>query len=148
MCNALQQSYHTHTRAPLPARAACPAKVCVLTAPLFSAFCALAAYGLVSECRSTGAGLAAAALSGLPVTAMDRMTVPANFTTENGFCFPKFVAAQVSRATLTCGEGAVLSLSAMGQTACVKQVYTTTQSCFRSAATCPANNIVDAEQLW
>jgi dolichyl-diphosphooligosaccharide--protein glycosyltransferase len=34
----------------------------VLTAPLFSAFCALATYGLVSECRNEGAGLAAAAL--------------------------------------------------------------------------------------
>lgn len=44
----------------------CPAlQVCVFTAPLFSAFCSLAAYGLVSECRDTGAGLAAAALVGM-----------------------------------------------------------------------------------
>jgi asparagine N-glycosylation enzyme membrane subunit Stt3 len=34
----------------------------VFTAPLFSAFCALAAYGLVKECRSEGAGLVAATL--------------------------------------------------------------------------------------
>jgi len=37
-------------------------EVCVFTAPLFSAFCAWAAYGLVKECRNEGAGLAAAAL--------------------------------------------------------------------------------------
>ncbi|GBF90577.1 hypothetical protein Rsub_03149 [Raphidocelis subcapitata] len=37
-------------------------EVCVFTAPLFSALCALSAYGLVSECRSDGAGLAAAAM--------------------------------------------------------------------------------------
>ncbi|KIZ00091.1 dolichyl-diphosphooligosaccharide--protein glycosyltransferase [Monoraphidium neglectum] len=37
-------------------------EVCVFTAPLFSAFCALAAYGLVKECRSEGAGLVAATL--------------------------------------------------------------------------------------
>ncbi len=37
-------------------------QVCVFTAPLFSALCALATYGLVRECRSPGAGLAAAAL--------------------------------------------------------------------------------------
>jgi len=37
-------------------------QVCVFTAPLFSAFCALAAYGLVSESRSEGAGLVAAAM--------------------------------------------------------------------------------------
>ncbi|KAG2484889.1 hypothetical protein HYH03_016370 [Edaphochlamys debaryana] len=35
-------------------------EVCVFTAPLFSAFCALACYGLVSQCRSHGAGLLAA----------------------------------------------------------------------------------------
>ncbi|EFJ43283.1 hypothetical protein VOLCADRAFT_66117 [Volvox carteri f. nagariensis] len=35
-------------------------EVCVLTAPLFSAFCALACYGLVSQARSHGAGLLAA----------------------------------------------------------------------------------------
>jgi dolichyl-diphosphooligosaccharide--protein glycosyltransferase len=34
----------------------------VFTAPLFSAFCALATYGLVSEARSDGAGLVAATL--------------------------------------------------------------------------------------
>lgn len=39
--------------------------MCVFTAPLFSAFCSLAAYGLVSECRNPGAGLAAAALVGM-----------------------------------------------------------------------------------
>ena len=39
-----------------------PLQVCVFTAPLFSAFCALSAYGLVSECRSDGAGLVAAAM--------------------------------------------------------------------------------------
>jgi asparagine N-glycosylation enzyme membrane subunit Stt3 len=39
--------------------------VCVFTAPLFSAFCSLSAYGLVSECWDTGAGLAAAALIGM-----------------------------------------------------------------------------------
>ncbi|GLC55928.1 hypothetical protein PLESTB_001045500 [Pleodorina starrii] len=35
-------------------------EVCVLTAPLFSAFCALACYGLVTQARSPGAGLLAA----------------------------------------------------------------------------------------
>jgi asparagine N-glycosylation enzyme membrane subunit Stt3 len=40
-------------------------QVCVFTAPLFSSFCSLAAYGLVSECWDTGAGLAAAALIGM-----------------------------------------------------------------------------------
>jgi dolichyl-diphosphooligosaccharide--protein glycosyltransferase len=38
-------------------------EVCVFTAPLFSAFCALATYGLVRECsKGEGAGLVAAAL--------------------------------------------------------------------------------------
>ncbi|KAI8469243.1 MAG: Oligosaccharyl transferase STT3 subunit-domain-containing protein [Monoraphidium minutum] len=37
-------------------------EVCVFTAPLFSAFCALSAYGLVKEARSEGAGLVAATL--------------------------------------------------------------------------------------
>ncbi|KAF6258860.1 Oligosaccharyl transferase STT3 subunit-domain-containing protein [Scenedesmus sp. NREL 46B-D3] len=40
-------------------------EVCVFTAPLFSAFCSLSAYGFVSECWNTGAGLAAAALIGM-----------------------------------------------------------------------------------
>ncbi|KXZ54149.1 hypothetical protein GPECTOR_5g248 [Gonium pectorale] len=35
-------------------------EVCVFTAPLFSAFCALSCYGLVSQARSPGAGLLAA----------------------------------------------------------------------------------------
>jgi asparagine N-glycosylation enzyme membrane subunit Stt3 len=34
----------------------------VFTAPLFSAFCSLAAYGLVKEAKSEGAGIMAAAL--------------------------------------------------------------------------------------
>lgn len=38
------------------------AKVCVFTAPLFSAFCALATYGFVKEVRDKGSGLVAAAL--------------------------------------------------------------------------------------
>ena len=37
-------------------------EVCVFTAPLFSALCALATFGLVSEAHTDGAGLAAAAL--------------------------------------------------------------------------------------
>lgn len=37
------------------------AQVCVFTAPLFSAFCALAAYLFVKEIRGQGAGLTAAA---------------------------------------------------------------------------------------
>eukprot|EP00195_Chlamydomonas_chlamydogama_P017867 CAMPEP_0202894230 /NCGR_PEP_ID=MMETSP1392-20130828/3670_1 /ASSEMBLY_ACC=CAM_ASM_000868 /TAXON_ID=225041 /ORGANISM="Chlamydomonas chlamydogama, Strain SAG 11-48b" /LENGTH=778 /DNA_ID=CAMNT_0049578859 /DNA_START=103 /DNA_END=2439 /DNA_ORIENTATION=+ len=36
-------------------------EVCVFTAPLFSAFCALACYGLVKEIRGVGAGLLASA---------------------------------------------------------------------------------------
>lgn len=36
-------------------------EVCVFTAPLFSAFCALATYGLVKEVKNESAGLAAAA---------------------------------------------------------------------------------------
>ena len=36
-------------------------QVCVFTAPLFSAFCALAAYLFVKEIRGQGAGLTAAA---------------------------------------------------------------------------------------
>lgn len=39
-----------------------PPQVCVFTAPLFSAFCSLAAYGLVKEAKSEGAGIMAAAL--------------------------------------------------------------------------------------
>ena len=39
----------------------CLAQVCVFTAPLFSAFCALAAYLFVKEIRGQGAGLTAAA---------------------------------------------------------------------------------------
>lgn len=37
-------------------------EVCVFTAPLFSAFCALTTYGFVKEARSEGAGLMSAAL--------------------------------------------------------------------------------------
>lgn len=40
-------------------------QVCVFTAPLFSAFAALAAYGFVKEIRSEGAGLVAAAFVGI-----------------------------------------------------------------------------------
>lgn len=37
-------------------------QVCVFTAPLFSAFCALATYGFVNEIRGNGPGLVAATL--------------------------------------------------------------------------------------
>eukprot|EP00197_Chlamydomonas_leiostraca_P007871 CAMPEP_0202860940 /NCGR_PEP_ID=MMETSP1391-20130828/2496_1 /ASSEMBLY_ACC=CAM_ASM_000867 /TAXON_ID=1034604 /ORGANISM="Chlamydomonas leiostraca, Strain SAG 11-49" /LENGTH=750 /DNA_ID=CAMNT_0049540229 /DNA_START=40 /DNA_END=2292 /DNA_ORIENTATION=+ len=40
-------------------------EVCVFTAPLFSAFCALACFGLVREVRGDGAGLLAAAAVGM-----------------------------------------------------------------------------------
>ena len=40
-------------------------QVCVFTAPIFSALCALAAYLLVKEIRGQGAGLCAAAFMGL-----------------------------------------------------------------------------------
>ena len=39
--------------------------MCVFTAPLFSAFCALATFGFVKEVRSTGAGLLSAAFVGI-----------------------------------------------------------------------------------
>lgn len=42
-----------------------PVQVCVFTAPLFSAFCALASYGLVREVRGPGAGLLASAFVGM-----------------------------------------------------------------------------------
>ena len=37
-----------------------PPQICVFTAPLFSAFCALATFAFVKEVRSTGAGLLSA----------------------------------------------------------------------------------------
>lgn len=40
-------------------------QVCVFTAPLFSAFASLAAYGFVKEIRNEGAGLVAAAFVGI-----------------------------------------------------------------------------------
>lgn len=40
-------------------------EVCVFTAPLFSAFCALATYFFVNEIRGSGAGLASAAFVGI-----------------------------------------------------------------------------------
>nr|ADB65765.1 oligosaccharyl transferase [Dunaliella salina] len=40
-------------------------EVCVFTAPLFSALCALACYGLVREVRGTGAGMLASAFVGM-----------------------------------------------------------------------------------
>ena len=40
-------------------------EVCVFTAPIFSALCSLAAYGFVREVHSGGAGLLAAAFTGL-----------------------------------------------------------------------------------
>jgi asparagine N-glycosylation enzyme membrane subunit Stt3 len=40
-------------------------QVCVFTAPVFSALCALAAYGFVREVRGSGAGLMAAAFVGI-----------------------------------------------------------------------------------
>lgn len=40
-------------------------EVCVFTAPLFAGFCSLAAYGFVKEVHSPGAGLLAAAFTGI-----------------------------------------------------------------------------------
>ena len=40
-------------------------EVCVFTAPIFSALCSLAAYGFVREVHSSGAGLLAAAFTGI-----------------------------------------------------------------------------------
>lgn len=56
-------------------------QVCVFTAPLFSAFCALSAYGLVNEVRGQGAGLAAAAFVGAVPSYISR-SVAGSFDNE------------------------------------------------------------------
>jgi dolichyl-diphosphooligosaccharide--protein glycosyltransferase len=57
-------------------------EVCVFTAPLFSAFCALATYGLVRECsKGEGAGLAAAAFVAIVPSYISR-SVAGSFDNE------------------------------------------------------------------
>jgi len=56
-------------------------EVCVFTAPLFSAFCALTTYGLVKQCRSEGAGLLAAALVAIVPSYLSR-SVAGSFDNE------------------------------------------------------------------
>ncbi len=56
-------------------------QVCVFTAPLFSAFCALACYGLVREVRGDGAGLLAAAFVGMVPSYISR-SVAGSFDNE------------------------------------------------------------------
>lgn len=53
----------------------------MFTAPVFSALCALATYGLVKECRSEGAGLAAAALVAIVPSYISR-SVAGSFDNE------------------------------------------------------------------
>jgi len=55
--------------------------VCVFTAPLFSAFQSLAAYGFVNEIRGPGAGLLAALFSGIVPSYISR-SVAGSFDNE------------------------------------------------------------------
>ena len=57
------------------------AQVCVFTAPLFSAFCALAAYLFVKEIRGQGAGLTAAAFMAMVPSYISR-SVAGSFDNE------------------------------------------------------------------
>ncbi len=56
-------------------------QVCVFTAPLFSAFCSLAAYLLVKEIRGRGAGLTAAAFMAMVPSYISR-SVAGSFDNE------------------------------------------------------------------
>jgi len=56
-------------------------EVCVFTAPFFSAFCALACYGLVREVRGVGAGLLAAMFMGMVPSYISR-SVAGSFDNE------------------------------------------------------------------
>ena len=56
-------------------------QVCVFTAPLFSAFCALAAYLFVKEIRGQGAGLTAAAFMAMVPSYISR-SVAGSFDNE------------------------------------------------------------------
>ena len=57
------------------------AQVCVFTAPLFSAFCALAAYLFVKEIRGQGAGLTAATFMAMVPSYISR-SVAGSFDNE------------------------------------------------------------------
>ncbi len=56
-------------------------QVCVFTAPLFSAFCSLAAYLFVKEIRGQGAGLTAAAFMAMVPSYISR-SVAGSFDNE------------------------------------------------------------------
>ena len=56
-------------------------EVCVFTAPLFSAFCSLAAYGFVKEVKDTGSALLAAAFIGIVPSYISR-SVAGSFDNE------------------------------------------------------------------
>lgn len=56
-------------------------QVCVFTAPLFSAFCALATYAFVKEIRGQGAGLVASAFMALVPSYISR-SVAGSFDNE------------------------------------------------------------------
>ena len=79
-------------------------QVCVFTAPLFSAFCALAAYLFVKEIRGQGAGLTAAAFMAMVPSYISR-SVAGSFDNEGVaifalvFVFYLYVKVQPSPCT-------------------------------------------------
>jgi 4-amino-4-deoxy-L-arabinose transferase-like glycosyltransferase len=92
-------------------------QVCVFTAPLFSAFCSLAAYGLVSECYSTGAGLAAAALVGMVPSYISR-SVAGSYDNEGvaifALMFVFYTFMKVRQGLAVCRWGMLLAGGAAG----------------------------------
>ena len=80
------------------------AQVCVFTAPLFSAFCALAAYLFVKEIRGQGAGLTAATFMAMVPSYISR-SVAGSFDNEGVaifalvFVFYLYVKVQLNSRT-------------------------------------------------
>lgn len=78
---AANHTIQSPTNPPPRAHPPRPAQVCVFTAPLFSALCALACYGLVAEARGRGAGMLAAAMVGMVPSYISR-SVGGSFDNE------------------------------------------------------------------
>ncbi|KAL6746882.1 oligosaccharyl transferase [Haematococcus lacustris] len=88
-------------------------EVCVFTAPLFSAFCALACYGLVREVRGEGAGLLAAAAVGMVPSYISR-SVAGSFDNEGVAIFALVFVFYLFVKTLNTGSLAWATLLVVG----------------------------------
>lgn len=94
-------------------------QVCVFTAPLFSALCSLSAYGLVSECWDTGAGLAAAALVGMVPSYISR-SVAGSYDNEGVAIFALVFTFYTFIKVRAC---ALMGIGWVGDVACKARVW-------------------------